>query len=554
MSQLFGTLDRDNPIALKLKESEIEDEIASKEEEKKKLNTELKKLLLEETDVKRSGKDGKEGKGYDGRINAINKKKADLDTKIKALDKEIAGLRKKKGDISIEEEAKTAQEIALDDRRANLTKRIKEIEENVEKQLLKKKSVEIEVLEKKMKKMEKLQKQTEVKERELIEAKKKVEVEDDDDDDLDPMGSRLVKDPSGTLVRRRQLEQQEMERMEKKKKEMEDRMRELSDGIEKTQMERRQALMRRKQKELEAMEQKMKRMTELVTKEKQDADKDIEINDDDDDFLKPPPGLISAVEKIDVVVSKLEKLDKLDELLKKVDSLSGRIITGVSFSGGGGGVESSGRTAEELKAELARLQEIIVDDKRDEKEREDANIKFEKTFKELEQTEEYKREMAAIAEEKRRINDPLNKKALEKMLDRFSDKAITGSTEIQERVKEHPELALIGMDPRAILSKHQNDFQVYLLRGLETDELRAIMASLPKFRGDQKRQIDWVAVLEAKIEHQAKEDADPTKQKPAPPPKKKLLPPKPGGKKAPPKKAPVGDVFAELLARKRQVE
>lgn len=58
--------------------------------------------------------------------------------------------------------------------------------------------------------------------------------------------------------------------------------------------------------------------------------------------------------------------------------------------------------------------------------------------------------------------------------------------EIKDKAMKNPELTLIGMDPKMILAKHQNDFQQYMLRNLSLDELRAIRASLPKFRGDQK--------------------------------------------------------------------
>jgi hypothetical protein len=54
-----------------------------------------------------------------------------------------------------------------------------------------------------------------------------------------------------------------------------------------------------------------------------------------------------------------------------------------------------------------------------------------------------------------------------------------------------------------------------MLRNLSMDELRAIRASLPKFRNDQKRQVDWADALENKIEATVKN------------------PPKPPAKKAP---------------------
>lgn len=89
---------------------------------------------------------------------------------------------------------------------------------------------------------------------------------------------------------------------------------------------------------------------------------------------------------------------------------------------------------------------------------------------------------------------------------------------IKERVQKNPEILLIGMDAKAILAKHQNDFQQYLLRNLTLEELRAVRASCPKFRNDQKRQLDWLENLEQKIEQVSK---DPPKkvveQKKAPP-------------------------------------
>lgn len=105
---------------------------------------------------------------------------------------------------------------------------------------------------------------------------------------------------------------------------------------------------------------------------------------------------------------------------------------------------------------------------------------------EFQRTPEYKKEVAAALEEKRRINEPLNKAALEKMLKVYTAEALRENEEIKDKVMKNPELSLIGMDPKMIIAKHQNDFQQYMLRNLSLDELRAIRASLPKFRSDQK--------------------------------------------------------------------
>eukprot|EP01111_Echinosteliopsis_oligospora_P013824 TRINITY_DN5058_c0_g1_i1.p1 TRINITY_DN5058_c0_g1~~TRINITY_DN5058_c0_g1_i1.p1 ORF type:complete len:532 (-),score=183.76 TRINITY_DN5058_c0_g1_i1:46-1641(-) len=260
-----------------------------------------------------------------------------------------------------------------------------------------------------------------------------------------------------------------------------------------------------------------------------------EEEEEEEEVLKKP------LSKKAQVVGKLNVLDKLDELMRKIDTLK---VTG----GGLPADVAGGRNYTELKTEIEEWQKIIVDDsgKYTDKEKEDANIKWEKTFEELKKTPEYKAEVAAALEEKRKINEPLNKAALEKMIVVYTPDKIKNDKPTKDRVTKSPELALIGMDPKAILAKHQNDFTQYLLHNLEMDELRAIRASLPKFRNDQKRQLDWVETLENKIEMKAKEPP----KKPAPPkaPAIKFKPPPPpaGG-------APV-DMFAELKARRKQID
>jgi len=155
-------------------------------------------------------------------------------------------------------------------------------------------------------------------------------------------------------------------------------------------------------------------------------------------------------------------------------------------------------------------------------------------------------------EEKRKKNEPLNKEALEKMKKIYNADSFMNNNEIKEKLKSNPELGLIGMDPKAILAKHQNDFTQFLLRNLTLDELRAIRASLPKFRNDQKRQQDWVEILEAKIDQMAlNPPAAATPKAPkAATLKIKVKPPLPsaGGAGA---AAGGGGLFAELLAKRK---
>jgi len=142
---------------------------------------------------------------------------------------------------------------------------------------------------------------------------------------------------------------------------------------------------------------------QLQASRSEDFNGDIEDNtdddtDDDSDMSISKKRASIGFDKFDMLVGKLEKLDKLDELLRKLDSM--KLVAG--GGGGGPGVVSSGRGYVEIKAELEDLQKIIFDEtnKYSDKEKEDANIKYEKASQELAQTDEYKREVAAALEEK----------------------------------------------------------------------------------------------------------------------------------------------------------
>jgi len=252
-----------------------------------------------------------------------------------------------------------------------------------------------------------------------------------------------------------------------------------------------------------------------------------------------------SLETFDILVEKLDKLDKLDELLKKLNNMNNMMPSSSD--------DSAGRSYTELKVEMEALQKIIFDDTVHDKEKEDANIKFEKVFGELQNTEEYRRELAQIAEEKRRINEPLNKDALEKMMKILTPENLRTNEELKDRLMQNPELLLIGLDPKSIIAKHQNDFAGYFMRGLTLVELRAIRASLPKFRKDQKRQLEWVETLENRIEAVSK---DPPKaaKKAAPKPPASLTKKKVAQQAKLKAGAPPGDLFAELKKKRLQME
>lgn len=201
---------------------------------------------------------------------------------------------------------------------------------------------------------------------------------------------------------------------------------------------------------------------------------------------------------------------------------------------------------------------IICDEanKFSEQEKDAANIQYERVFRALTQTAEYQAEIARIAEEKRRVNEPLNRAAWEAMIRVYSRENIKHNAEIRDKVKQNPELGLICMDPRAISAKHQGDFQMYTLNNLSMEEMRAIRAILPRWRNDQRKQQDWQDALENKIEQMVKNPPKERRPTDAPKPPPAMAPASKLTSSASKKKSavpPSGDVFAELLAKRKRV-
>jgi len=252
-------------------------------------------------------------------------------------------------------------------------------------------------------------------------------------------------------------------------------------------------------------------------------------------FASDPDRQRKVQELVGALCGRLVRVANIDELMRNMDAW----------------IESSmaSQSYEELKQQLTELQIIICDEenKYSEQDKDAANIQYERVFASFTKTSEYQTEIAKIAEEKRRINEPLNRAAWEKLIHIYSRENIKNDPAIRDKIRQNPELTLICMDPKAISAKHMGDFQMYTLNNLTEDEMRAIRAILPKWRSDQKRQADWTDVLENKIDQIAKN------------PKKEKAPPKPPAKKAValkakrPAAAPTGDVFAELLAKRKRL-
>lgn len=212
----------------------------------------------------------------------------------------------------------------------------------------------------------------------------------------------------------------------------------------------------------------------------------------------PPQPQISSnlEEKLMSLSSRLEKLDRLDNVVIKLENLASSGSMGDRSPRPNS--NSGTRTAADIKAEMEKLQTLIMDDSADKKEREAANLKIDKLFVELSNTDEHKAELRKAKEEKAKINEPLNQAALASMLQKLAN--IANNPDLMLRKKTNPALTLIGMERDVILGKHQSDFNNYLLGDLTEEELRAIRASLPPFRKDQKKQQEFLETLELKIE------------------------------------------------------
>lgn len=246
---------------------------------------------------------------------------------------------------------------------------------------------------------------------------------------------------------------------------------------------------------------------------------------------------LSNFKDLEELAAKLEKIEQIEKLVSNLDAQ----VKSAKFSAGPGGHGEPTMSADELMKEIQEAQRVIFDDKSTEKQIAEANINLEKLMQQYEATPECR----AAKEEKRAANEKLNKAATERV--RTALKSLSPD-QIKQRLTDNPELKLILMDPQAILKLHQNDFKMFAIRGLTSEELRALRGALPTFRRDQQVQLGWVESIESKIEELAANAG-------APPPPKPIQ--KKPAKKLTTKKAAVGasggDIFAQILARGKKI-
>lgn len=120
---------------------------------------------------------------------------------------------------------------------------------------------------------------------------------------------------------------------------------------------------------------------------------------------------------------------------------------------------------------------------------------------------------------------PLNDAALAELRPIYAAPVLEADS--RRRLARNPELALIAQDKQAILARHQNDYKMFSLTGLSNQELRAILASLPEYRRDQRVQLEFRDRLEELIETTARrqsEAAADANPRPAQPPPKRPTP------------------------------
>jgi len=180
----------------------------------------------------------------------------------------------------------------------------------------------------------------------------------------------------------------------------------------------------------------------------------------------------------------------------------------------------------------------------EERESEALNIEYEKLITELESTKEYQAEQAAVVQQWKDENGPLNRACLEKIRSELASYPPMKKT---AALKRKPELKFLDCDFEQIHKKHVNDFKGLTTQNLTLEEARALYACMPdNFRKDQEAQLQFLGQLKDKI------DAEVKKPKVKPPPpiaaKKAVVMKKPAVQSS----GEGGDFLQELMKKRKQ--
>jgi len=163
-----------------------------------------------------------------------------------------------------------------------------------------------------------------------------------------------------------------------------------------------------------------------------------------------------------------------------------------------------------------------------------------------------KKRQAELA--KRDTQKPVNEKALAKWKGHFSPANISKDPSLLKIVTKNPELKLIGEEHKKILSMHNNDWMSFSLKGISLELLRAIYASLPDFRRDQVKQMEFKEMLALRIdEEEVKEEHKKNNPDAEPKKPKKTISLKLGAAAGTPgKQVSANDMLNELLQKRKR--
>lgn len=359
-------------------------------------------------------------------------------------------------------------------------------------------------------------------EKRMKELEQELEKDDDDMDEREmqrKMEQRRREEMEWEANMKRQREEREAERIRKKrdreaaldgqKKALEAKLKDLEQALAQKQQKRDDVTFSLKEAQVKAMTDRMAQMQAALDEGDEDAaaelerqrqeltaaERDAKLTYRERELKEREAKVAQLLEKsasLEALAAKMAKLEEMEDVINKIKS--------GAFAVAGGGRPADFRSGAELKKEIEECQRILMEGKATDQEIEAANIRLEKALDAYEKTSEFQQEQAAKRREKEEREAPKNKAALQKMKGIYTLNALKTNPELLDKVRKYPELRLIMMDGESIMKKHENDFKMFVLSGLPMDELRAIRGSLPKFRTDQKVQVQFVDNLDTKID------------------------------------------------------
>eukprot|EP01125_Pyxidicula_operculata_P010968 TRINITY_DN3600_c1_g2_i1.p1 TRINITY_DN3600_c1_g2~~TRINITY_DN3600_c1_g2_i1.p1 ORF type:complete len:299 (+),score=88.06 TRINITY_DN3600_c1_g2_i1:112-897(+) len=162
-----------------------------------------------------------------------------------------------------------------------------------------------------------------------------------------------------------------------------------------------------------------------------------------------------------------------------------------------GAVETSSVSYDDLKQQMQDIQLRLYSDDCSPAEMETLNIEYERLEKILEKMPEF---LAAKEKEEEAwsIQNHEENESAHRLI--FWNLENTPTSEKEKRFRQAPALKLVTYNPEKILKLHDNDWTTFVSHGLNLLEARAVFFSLPKFRKDQTKQLQFMESVKNKIE------------------------------------------------------